>query len=47
MEDLDVSRITATKYLNLIAEKGLLKKKKIGRTYYYINVRLFDLFVHK
>jgi Fic family protein len=47
MEDLDVSRITATKYLNLIAENGLLKKKKIGRTYYYINVRLFDLFTHK
>lgn len=45
--DLNISRITATKYLNLVKELGFLERKKIGRTYYYINTRLFDLFVNK
>ncbi|MEO8619458.1 MAG: Fic family protein [bacterium] len=35
--DLDVSRITATKYLNALAESGILVKRKVGRGYYYIN----------
>ncbi len=35
--DLDVSRITATKYLNALAASGILAKRKVGRGYYYIN----------
>ena len=38
--DLDVSRITATKYLDLLAGAGILLKVKVGRSSYYINVRL-------
>ena len=35
--DLDVSRITATKYLNALAASGILVKRKVGRGSYYIN----------
>ena len=38
--DLKVSRLTATKYLDALAEQGFLQKQKIGRTNYYINVAL-------
>ena len=44
MEDLDVSRLTATKYLDQLVTTGLLKKEKLGRTNYYINQALFNLF---
>lgn len=37
MQDLDVSRITATKYLEQLVEAGFLNKQKIGRANYYIN----------
>jgi Fic family protein len=47
MDDLDITRITATKYLNQLTEKRLLKRHKIGTTYYYINMPLFNLFAHK
>ena len=40
MEDLGVSRITATKYLEQLVEHGFLHKEKIGRGNYYINERL-------
>jgi Fic family protein len=43
MNDLDVSRITATKYLDELAQLGILHKIKIGRDSYYINKDLFDL----
>ena len=46
MRDLSISRITATKYLNLVEKQGLLKKQKIGNTYYFVNKRLYDLFTH-
>ena len=46
MEDLDVSRITATKYLELLVEHGFLKKAKVGRNNFYINQPLFELFMH-
>ena len=42
--DLSVTRLTASKYLNGLASKGLLTKHKIGRNNYYVNFRLFDLF---
>jgi len=38
--DLKVSRITATKYLDTLAEQGFLQKQKIGRANYYVNVVL-------
>lgn len=43
--DLGVSRPTATKYLDELAEGGLLLKQRIGRNNYYINQRLVALFV--
>ena len=44
MQDLDVSRITATKYLDQLAEHGFVTKEKVGRSNYYINEPLFALF---
>ena len=44
MEELDVSRITATRYLNLLVNEGFLKKQKIGVTNFYINEPLYQLF---
>ena len=38
--DLKVSRLTATKYLDALAEQGFLQKQKFGRSNYYINVAL-------
>lgn len=43
MRDLKVSRITATKYLEALTEDGLLKKEKISRSNYYINVALYNI----
>lgn len=37
MKDLQVSRITATKYLQQLVDAGFLAKEKIGRSNYYIN----------
>jgi Fic family protein len=41
--DLKVSRVTATKYLEALAEGGLVKKQKSGRSNYYVNVALTHL----
>jgi Fic family protein len=41
--DLQVSRLTATKYLDQLAQAGFLEKRKIWRSNYYINRPLFDL----
>jgi Fic family protein len=38
--DLKVSRITATKYLDTLAEQGFLQKQKIGRANYYVKIVL-------
>jgi Fic family protein len=43
MNDLRVSRITATKYLQQLVDKDYLRKAKIGRSNYYINDPLFQL----
>ena len=43
---LSVQRLTAAKYLDKIVELGLLKKVKVGRTNYYINQKLVNLFVN-
>ena len=41
--DLSVSRITASKYLNQLAKDGLLKKEKLGTSNYYINEKLIEI----
>ncbi|MBI4913850.1 MAG: Fic family protein [Acidobacteria bacterium] len=41
--DLNVSRITATRYLDLLAQDGFLLKRKIGRGSYYINTALTEI----
>lgn len=38
--ELRVSRITATRYLDALIEDGFLRKERIGRTNFYINVAL-------
>ena len=43
--DLGVSRLTATKYLDQLCEKGFLLKHKMGRSNYYINQPLVKLFM--
>jgi Fic family protein len=41
--DLQVSRLTASKYLDAIVEGGWLKKQKIGRSNFYVNEALFNI----
>lgn len=41
--DLRVSRLTATSYLDKLAKAGFLIKKKYGRSNFYINTVLFGL----
>ena len=38
--DLQVSRITATKYLEVLTEGGFVQKQKMGRGNYYVNIAL-------
>lgn len=45
-KDMMVQRKTATKYLDTIVDMGLLEKVKLGRSNYYINTKLMDLFIH-
>lgn len=45
-KDMIVQRKTATKYLDMIVETGILKKMKIGRENYYINTALAELFMN-
>lgn len=44
--DLGVSRITASKYLNKLAGDKLLKKEKLGTGNYYINEKLIKILTH-
>ena len=41
--DLDVSRATATRYLDALAKDGLLEKRRMGRESYYVNHQLVEL----
>lgn len=43
MTDLDVSRLTATKYLDELDQIGIVRKVKLGRDNYYINTDLYTL----
>jgi Fic family protein len=42
-QELDVSRLTATKYLDALTEGGLLQKQRIGRSNFYVNVVLYGI----
>lgn len=45
VNDLHVSRQTAAKYLDTLAEKGLVSKHRSGRNNYYVNEALVRLFL--
>lgn len=45
VEDLGVTRITATKYLEQLVEHGFLVKQKVGRANYYINQPLCQVLI--
>lgn len=45
--DMMVLRKTAAKYLDMIVDAGLLHKVKIGKTNYYINTALVQLFINR
>ncbi|MEO6760004.1 MAG: Fic family protein [Saprospiraceae bacterium] len=45
MQDLQVGRITATRYLDRLQEAGFLEKQKIGRSNFYLNRPLLQLFL--
>jgi Fic family protein len=47
MSELQVTRLTATRYLDRLAEMGMLQKVKVGRSNYYINEQLFSLLSSK
>ncbi len=47
IRDLKVSKLTATTYLNKLAQDGVLTKHKIGRNNYYVNDDLFNLMIMK
>lgn len=40
---LGVTRVTATKYLAALVEDGILERRRLGRAYYYMNVRLLAI----
>ncbi|MEO7684345.1 MAG: Fic family protein, partial [Gemmatimonadaceae bacterium] len=42
-DDLGVSRLTATKYLDKLSDAGFLVKEKAGRSSFYLNVALYDI----
>ena len=46
--DMSVQRKTAAKYLDtIVSETGLLKQQKLGRSNYYINTELMELFIFR
>ena len=45
-QDLSVSRLTATRYLDQLAAAGYLEKRRYGRVNYYINTPLVNLFLN-
>jgi len=47
LEEVEVSRITATKYLNQLTEHGFVSKHKMGRNNYYVNEPLVKLIMQQ
>jgi len=45
VHNMQVSRQTASKYLDRIVALGLLRKEKMGKENYYINTKLMHLFI--
>ncbi|HOD55556.1 MAG TPA: Fic family protein [Candidatus Cloacimonadota bacterium] len=43
VRDLNISRLTASKYLDMLCEAKLLIKEKIGKSNYYVNIALYDI----
>lgn len=41
--DLHIGRLTATKYLQALTDGGFLKKQRVGRSNYYINLALYGI----
>jgi len=46
-KDLQVSRLTATKYLDALAAGGFVEKQKMGRSNYYVNLALHGILMGK
>ncbi|TSE06979.1 Fic family protein [Aquimarina algiphila] len=47
MEDLKISRVTASNYLNKLANDAIVHKHKLGKSNYYINPLLMDTLIKK
>lgn len=47
MRDLEVTRQTASKYLDELVDHNLLEKLRIGNSNYYINQQLVGLFINQ
>ncbi len=45
MEELNVSRLTATSYLNQLESRGLVVKLKLWRENFSLNEKLFNLLI--
>ncbi|MCR5172709.1 MAG: hypothetical protein K6B73_07585 [Treponema sp.] len=45
--DLELTRQTASKYLDELVDHNLLEKLRIGNSNYYINHQLVDLFINQ
>lgn len=43
VQDLKVTRLTASRYLEALVQGGILEKRKIGRTLYFINPPLYAI----
>jgi len=44
-KELSVSRLTATRYLDKLSDEGFLQKQRLGRSNYYLNIPLVNLFI--
>jgi Fic family protein len=44
MDELQITRKTAARYLNLLVEKGFMEKQKVWKTNFYVNEPLYRLF---
>jgi DNA-binding IclR family transcriptional regulator len=43
-DDLGISRLTASKYLSALTEKGFVEKHRFGKYNYYVNRPLIRIF---
>ena len=46
VNELNIHRNTASKYLNQLVDIGVLTKHKLGKDNYYLNTELFNLFTN-